>query len=118
METNIAGLWLPTVIFAHVFAGIWILHTLLLSNPQALSCLWPRARRGASATVARARVLQRAAHAQARAGAAADVVLHVPRSGSHAGSANQAPGAWAAGGRAPAGARAGRGGEGAVQLGQ
>ena len=43
--TNITWLWLPTVVFAHLFAAFWLVKTLLLNDPQALSwllCCWRR----------------------------------------------------------------------------
>lgn len=71
--TNITWLWLPTVLFAHAFAAFWLLKTMLLNDPQALSFLWRR-RRQASRSVLQAREA-----AAAAAAASADVVLHLPK---------------------------------------
>jgi hypothetical protein len=87
VETNIAWLWLPTVIFAHLFAGFWLVKTLLLNDPQALSCLWRR-KKPVSKTVAHARALQKVAQAAAASAegvVAADIILHVPRNKQSAG---------------------------------
>jgi hypothetical protein len=82
METNITALWVPTVVFAHAFAGFWLIKTLLLNDPQALSCFWRRPKH-VSSSILKARALQKAAQAalSANHATASDVVLHVPKGG-------------------------------------
>ena len=77
-DTNITWLWLPTVLFAHAFAGFWLIKTLLLHDPRALSFCWPRKKRVSSGTL-RARALQKAGEDAVQAGATADIVLHLPK---------------------------------------
>ncbi|KAI8470965.1 MAG: hypothetical protein J3K34DRAFT_520870 [Monoraphidium minutum] len=80
METNIAALWVPTVVFAHLFAAFWLIKTLLLHDPQALSCFWRRQKQ-VSSSILKARALQKAAQAALDENQAtgSDVVLTVPR---------------------------------------
>lgn len=96
------ALWVPTVLFAHAFATFWLIKTLLLNDPRALSFLWRR-RKPVSHDVLHARALQKA-HEAALAdagdvGAAADVILHVPKKSSgggalHASGAREARAGW------------------------
>jgi hypothetical protein len=80
METNITWLWLTTVLFAHAFAAFWLIKTLLLHDPQALSCFWRR-KKHVSNSVIKARALQKAQEAAigATATGADVVVLHLPK---------------------------------------
>eukprot|EP00879_Flechtneria_rotunda_P017044 GHRR01017850.1.p1 GENE.GHRR01017850.1~~GHRR01017850.1.p1 ORF type:complete len:820 (+),score=223.92 GHRR01017850.1:95-2554(+) len=38
-DTAIVGLWVPVVVFAHLFAGFWFLKTFLLYDPRPLAAL-------------------------------------------------------------------------------
>jgi hypothetical protein len=47
-DTAIVGLWVPVVVFAHIFAGFWFIKTYLLYDPRPLAAF--RRRRSSSAS--------------------------------------------------------------------
>jgi hypothetical protein len=53
-ETAIVGLWVPVVVFAHVFSAFWFIKTFLVYDPRPLRLF--RRRRSSGVSLPKARV--------------------------------------------------------------